>query len=328
MGRRWISVAEETAGYGTEASAGEEFLSFINFDVNPDQGKIWTKDSDRREKVNEIMGPFLGTGELEMNARPDAIGHLLKWAFGGCESEVIGTSAAWTHTYTIAEAIKSFTLEEDRGLGLDNRILLGTLIKELTLEAPARDKVALRAGLQYQFEKLDTAQEVGSISTLRPFVFHDGSITDFNGSALASVEALRFSLINDIPDDTHDLGSRKLPEIVLQGVEPVIEMDMKFKSWAMRQYFYGAQLAGPAEPKEPQDEGRTFNLQFTFNGPPTGETEAGSEYYKLVGTLPAVSLKENPSPIAGRDRLTQRVTMEALYNAGNKLELVNLIESY
>jgi len=314
---RWVDIAEETA-YGTENATPDATLSYVELDAAPDQGRIIEFESSHDMKDISVLGPFLGTGRLSLFARPAAIGYFLNWALGGLASLQQDSGTVYKHTMTQdLDSIKSFTLDDCRELPTDKaRRLVSCLIKSLTLEAPARGLLTCEVDFQYQWEKIITKPTVGTFETDRPFVFSGGQV-ELDDVAVANVEAVRFVMANLVPDDTHELNSRKLPEIAFEGSEWTVEMDLKFKDWAMRQNFYG----GTATPTEPQDEEREFKVELLFVGGLTGDATVTN--FKCDVTLPKCVIKENPSAVSKRDRLTQRLIMEALYDTGNQVELYN-----
>jgi len=318
---RWAGIAEETT-FGTKVATPARSLAFRELDAQPDQGLIDVEESAYREVPLSVFGPFLGSGSLSIFARPDTIGHFLKWTFGSVTSAQIGTSAMYKHTFKIADAIKSFTLSDNRGItGLSSRFLIGTLIRGLTLEAPARELTTLDLDLLYAWEDLATAPTMGTLSPLRPFVFHDGAVELPSGTALARVEAFSAKLENTIPDDTHEVGSRKLPLIILEGAAITGEVELKFESWAMRQRFYGAAAA-----TEPQEETATVSMVLKLVGEPTGVVDKPN--YEVNVTLPAVILTEQPSTVSRRERLTQTFSFKAMRHVDSRVELFNKDTAY
>jgi len=274
-------------------------------------------------KTDSVILGFLGSGTIEMYARPDTIGHLLKWTFGDVTSSQVGATSTYDHEFTMGTSIKSFTVHDVTEEDSDARLCIGTVIKSLTFEAPRGGVVTVRAEVQYVDEIIETAQSYSAVSTLRPFVFHDGSIT-WGGSELADVESFRITISNDIPDDTHEIGSAKLQSIELQGFSITGEMDLKFKDWSIRKQFYGAQESG-SEPDNPQTEDRTFALSIVLSSELTGDD---SYKYSLTFSFPKCTIKENPMTRRTRERLTQRMVFEALKDSNNKVTLRNKTTSY
>lgn len=320
-GERWIGIGEESA-YGTENATIARHMRAIDFDATHEPGLMADFETADFMKEFAVTGPLVGSGRLTAYARPDVIGHFLKWALGKVTTTQYNTTEMYDHVFEIDPAnLKSFSLTDARNGITQDRRLLGTVIKSFTLEAAARERVTFELDLQYQWEKLITDETMGTLSALRPFVFFDGAVS-LDGSPLANVEAFRLVYNNSIPDDTHEIGSRKLPSIEHEGVELTVEMDMKFKSWAMRQNFF----QGSGSPTEPQDEARYFTLDLVLTGEPTGV--AGRDNYKLNIDLNKLILKENPVPISRRDRLTQRAVFEALKGTGDQITLWNKETSY
>jgi hypothetical protein len=316
---KWIGIAEETT-YGVKVSTPTKSLTYGTLDLNPDQGLLEVEESER-EISTMVTGPFVGSGSLGLYARPDTIGHFLKWAMGAVTSAQQGGTAVYKHTFTMAETIKSFTLSDNERLSnLDSRFLAGCLIKKLTLEAPARELVTCDLDLLYAWEDLATKPTKGTISVLRPFVFHDLTIlklatTDFKA------ESFSINIENDIADDVHDLGSRKITDIVLSGSNIAGEFEMKFKDWTQRKIFYGATNA-----TEPQEDVTPQQLEIELTGEATGVT--GYPNYKLHIVLPKTLITENPAPASKRERLKQTFSFRAVKDTGTIIELLNKDTSY
>jgi hypothetical protein len=267
------------------------------------------------------MGAFVGSGTIENILAPDNIGDLLKWTCGNVQSSV-ANDTVYIHNFTYTQELDSFTVEEWRGItGLNALFLTGCAVKSLTLEAPARETCQYTVEYQYADEELDTATSMGTLNALRPFTFAGGSVS-LGGSALGAVEAMRFVWENDIPDDHHETGSNFLQRMQLDDLSITGEIDLKFLNWDVRQELYG----GTGTPTEPQSEDDTEAIILDFLAGPTGDGVIPN--YNLKITLPVCTLTENPAEVVGRDRLTQRFSFEALWDAGIKIELWNKVVSY
>jgi len=321
MSARWIDIGEESE-YGEAASSMDKSLSYIDLDFTPDQGRLIDLESAYVMKPVSILGPFVGTGRVVQYARPHAIGYFLKWALGSVTTTQVGSSAIYKHEYTLdLKSIKSFTVQDNREA--DKALqYLGCLIKTLTLEAPARERVTLEAEIQYQWEKEVDKSTMLTLDSVRPFILHDASLTSTAGLTVSNVEAFRFQIAHSRPDDIHEAGSRKLPEIYFESSEWTLEMDLKWKSWAARKNFWAAESSGT----EPADEEKEFDVTITLTGAPTGVADKPN--YELVITLPKCVVKENPASVSRRDRLTQRLVLEVLESSGNKITLYNTDSAY
>jgi len=313
MTKKWMGIKEETT-YGADAVTPDVISPYIGLDINPDQQRILELESYYRLKKDSFLGPFLETGTLTILARPELIGHFLKWTMGAAAKTDIATGV-YKHTFTFADEIKSFVLW-DNIKGRSARRFPGCLIKALRLEAPRGEVATLEAEIQAQWERLvsELTPDETKFETARPFSFYGAEVELPTGTVLAEAESIRLEITNNIPDDTHGLGSRKLPAIILEGTEIVSEMDAKFNDWDMRELFYGAQAA-----TEPQTEEGVFGLKIKF----TGSKIAGTYYNELVCTFPRVIVRENPATRTRQERLTERVILEILEDAGNKIELQN-----
>lgn len=316
---KWAGIAEET-NFGIKVTAPAKSLTYGTLDLNPDQGLLEVEESER-QIATMVTGPFVGSGSLGLYARPDTIGHFLKWAMGKVTSAQQGATVMYKHTFEMFESIKSFTLSDNERLSaIDSRILAGLLIKKLTLEAPARDLVTLDLDLLYAWENLEAKPTKGSLSALRPFVFHDLTVLKL-ATADFKAESFSFNIENDIPDDTHDLGSRKITDLLLGGANILGEFEMKFKSWDQRKIFYGAAAA-----TEPQEDVTPQQLEITLTGEATGIPAYPN--YQIHIVLPKTLITENPASASKREILKQTFSFRAVKDAGNIIELLNKDTSY
>ena len=286
--------------------------------LNPNQNKILLEETQYRQKVESLMGPFVGEGTITINARPDNIGWFFKWLCG--LAQVVAPN--YTHRFREAATIKSFSLIDYRGVATSQRTLLGCLMKSITIEAPARGVMTAELGILYSDAIIEGKATPLTMPAERPFLFHDG-LVELGGSTLADVEAIRWTWENGLPDDTHEIGSRYLPSIELEGITISGDIDLKFKSWAVRKKFYGA-LENSTEPDNPQDEERNFQIESTFTATIPG---AGTTYNFKLDMLKC-ALMDNPADVARRERLTQRLAFEALHHDSNIIYLHNAVESY
>ena len=322
MSARWIDIGEETI-YGTAPAEMDKSLAYIDLDFTPDQGRLIDLESAYVMKPVSILGPFVGTGRVVQYARPHAIGYFLKWALGSVTTTQVGSSEMYQHEYTLdLSNIKSFTVQDNRELSDKALQYLGCLIKTLTLEAPARERVTLEAEIQYRWEKEADKSSMLTLDSIRPFVFHDASITSSGGLTVSNIEAFRFQIAHSRPDDIHEAGSRKLPEIYFESSEWTLEFDLKWKSWAARKNFWAAESSDT----EPADEEKEFDVTITLTGAPTEITDKPN--YELVISLPRCVVKENPASVSRRDRLTQRLVLEVLDDDNNKITLYNKDSAY
>jgi hypothetical protein len=314
-GSRWLAIQEETSfNESPNFNTPDRFLAYTDLDINPDKGTLYVEESTRRERSAAVPGPFTETGTFTMLLRPDTCLEILKWTMGAHNPTASGTG--YKHTYTVANTIKSFAILEVRNdiSGLEGRAITGCQVKKLTIEAPAREICTLEVEVLAAQETLIASASLpslGALSSLRPCVFADGSVS-LAGSPLANVESFKFTFDNSIPDDTHDLGSIFIQTQELERLSMVVEMDLKFKSWAARKLFYGT-----GSPTTPQKNPYAMVVSLTL----TSEEYASGEDCEVVITGGASVLTENPAGVKGQERLTQKVSMEVIYSANTKIEV-------
>lgn len=320
MTKRWLKYAEESAGYGTKSVETYHCTPYRTLDLQPNQNPIAIEESDERMKTGYMYGGFVGLGTQVLLGRPDNMGWFLKWAMGSVDAGTLQVDLE-KHIFTQGEAIKSFTLEEDIGEA-DGRYLTGCVMKRLTLESVMNGPMLMTQEIQYNKEELDTSSGIDTMPAIRPFALHDAVVQAPSGTTLKA-ESIRVNIENTIPDDPFTSGSRFLPDISLEGFSINGELELRFESWAQRQRFYGALIAGPAEPVSPQDETRMVDLGIIWTGP-----VAATDSYRLDFVLPKVMLLENPVTTTARERLKQRFSFEAIYDAGNEVHLYSADANY
>ena len=317
MGDRWIAVKEESA-YGTKpAWSSHKHLQFIDYGVEPNNNQTIPLESDGLMPKFGHFGPFVAGGDVKMYARADSMGHLLKWLFGGLANTQQDSSAMYLHRYTMAQGVKSFSMEVCHGLSLNAIFNLGCVVKKLTLEANMNDPAIATWNIQVRSQDL-TAEltAVGTLPSVRPFHLADATIT--LNAVTMKAESFRVEVERSVPDDAHVSGSRLLPDISEEGFRITGEMEVRFETLAQQTAFLGGTT--------PADELATYAVVATFDGPPS-DVEA-YDSYDLVVNLPAVVLTGWRNPISARDRLKQVIGFEAIYNASNRFDLYNKDASY
>jgi hypothetical protein len=323
MANRRVGFKEQSA-YGTIDKVPDVYMGYNRFDAVPNPNKELEDTSAYRMPRYSYVQGFIGTITMANPLTPDNVGHLLKWATGSVAS-VVADNTVYKHTYTFAQELDVFTTEDCRGLtGVESNFLRDCAIRRFTIEAARGGKCSYEWEGQYGYEELDTLTAMGTLPALPILTFAGGAFS-LGGSNLAGVEAFSYNIENAIPDDDHDVGSIFKQSLELEGLRIRIEADLKFnttQNWDLRRALYGGNLAADS----PQDQDATQALILYLVGSDTGEGVI--QNYEMNITHPAVTVIENPSPVEGRGRGTQRVVLEALYNAGNQIELWNKVTSY
>lgn len=323
MANRRIGLNQQSA-YGSITKVPEKYMGYQRFNAEPNMNKELIETSEYRLPRYVSHGGFVGTTTMSNPAAPDNIGHFLKGVTGSVSSGV-ADNTVYLHEFTFAQELDPFSIEWNLGLtGVDALFIRDNLIRRFTLEAPRGGACTYEWEGQYGYEETDTGTNMGTLPSLPNFTFA-GAQLSYDGSNLASVEAIRFTVDNTIPDGTHDVGSQFLQAAVIDGLDLVTEVDLKFNTtqeWQMRKAMYGGDLAQTS----PQEFDGTAALIIYLIGSATGEGTVTN--YRLYVTLPAVTITENPHESEGRSRETQRFTCRALHDAGNKIELWNKVTSY
>lgn len=313
MGAVAAGVTVNTSNLSAQAGSGQKVCNVVSGAGFAEGDTVKISDTNATE-FNEIatilVNALTMTYDLQNTYEPGAAGKV--------DVDV------WKHRYTMGETIKSFLMEECIGIsGQLGRFLVGNIVKRVTLESTMGSPLLVTIELQNNKEILLTQSALGALPRLRAFALHDAVATLV---ATVKAESIRINIENVSPDDAHTSGSRLLPNISLEGFSINGEFEIRFEDWTERRLFYGALVAGPAEPQTPQDEVRLHALSAVWTGPPTGDPTKAN--YVLDVNLPAVMITENPITTTGRERLKQRFTFEAVKHASNYIDLYDKVESY
>ena len=272
-----------------------------------------------RARRYRVPGPYRVSGSFDMVVAPDNIALLLKAGLGSV-STTAGGGGAYKHEFTPADTLPSLTLEVCPDVGSRSRQIVGVGITSLGFEATAREVLTCSVDVLGQKETL-VSPSSPTLPSLRPFIFFEGSLS-LGGSDVANVEAFRFTIENDIPDDAFVLGSRFLPGLRVQGMTVSGDMDVAFTTWDLYKRFFGNATAST-----PQTSLESVSLTLTFTGESTGDTTAGYENYKFIAEFPKVYFDTSEANFDRRDRIVQSLGWTAIYDSASgyicKLTVIN-----
>jgi len=299
-------------GLGKEASyavsvARTHYLDIVRESLNPDQGYIDPETAAYREGRLRIPGPYIVSGDVDILVDPDSILEILSALTGQSPTTPAGTLK--TYTFTPQSSLFSVTMEVAPGIPTTGtakaRLLKGAVIKSARFEAPARELITCTLGIHAASDHLRDAG-TPTFSTKRPFVFYDGTLY-IAGSAVANVEAFRVTVENDVPEDTHSLGSRYLQGIRLGGITISGDMDLAFDDWDQYKRFWGSATA-----TEPSNTAESVKIKLHCTS--TDSVAAGS-FCQFEIYLPKVYFDTTRANIDRRERIIQGIDFTGIYHS-------------
>ena len=317
MGNRWIGVKEESV-YGTKPSwvSGVHYYPVTEYTATPNNNTMPLKESVNLMNAGGILGGFVGEGKLNMYARPDNLPYFLKWLWGNVTTS---GGPVYKHAFTVAEGVKTFSLEYCHGYPAVNSIFaLGCVVKRLELAASQTRPGMANFTLQYNTEDdASAASTLGTVPALRPLTLFDATVTSF-GETL-KCENITVTMERTIPDDSFTSGSRFLPDVSEEGFSITGEFDARFQSLTQRAKFYG----GAGASTSPQNDFLTGALTANFLGPVSGGSPSN---YSMNISCPAIAITEIESGTVNRERLRQRLRFEAYSYTSAGVAAVNEID--
>lgn len=120
-----------------------------------------------------------------------------------------GTAGAYTHTYTEADIVPSFTLKQSMELGTTDFLaaLIGCKVESLTLTAAVNEVLRFSLEGSYRYENLSTTKISDNPDVEPVFTFAHGSIEMPDGTTIAAVQSFELTIVNS-NESVYGVGSR------------------------------------------------------------------------------------------------------------------------
>ncbi len=188
------------------------------------------------------------------------------WLLGvlGANSDA-GTSGAYTHTYTEADGIISFTTFTSFELGTTDAQsnLIGCRVNSLTISAAVNEPLRFSMECPYRYEALGTTK-VSQVADVEPvFTFAHGSIEMPDGTDIAAVQSFELTINNNL-EAVYGIGSRFLTDQITKTREYNFTMTAAFNDrTALMTYFLNGTNSATAPTTGSGTEIATLELTFT-----------------------------------------------------------------
>lgn len=321
-----MALAEEVTA-GTSPAISTALRDYFTGDpgINPVQNVIVPGNVYGRHPTEHILSDYHMEGNIPQIVTPN--GHLGYWlggAIGAESSAQQGGTAAYLHTYTPADAPKTYSMWYKRG-GNQQVVIPYVVPNTLQLVQNLDDVLRMNIGMIGQKETInaDSFASADAYDTVEAFHNMDLTVTGPTNAAQAHYTEINFNNNYSIPlGKVH--GSRFYSALVpgKRTVDGILRM--WFDDDGDYQSFWGS-----TSETTPDVDGvyNTVSLVFTWD---TGVLADTGYNYKLVVTVPEAVYTQTSVTIG--DRILQEVQWSADYDTGDtyevKAELTNIVASY
>lgn len=176
-----------------------------------------------------------------------------------------GTAGAYTHTYTEANILPSFTTTTSFELGTTDFAsdLIGCIINTCTISAAVNEPLRFSLEGPYRYENLGTTK-LDNLADVEPvFTFAHGSIEMPDGTTIAAVQNFELT-INNNAEMLYGVGSRFGTGVVAKNREYNISMTAAFNDYTdLLTYFMNGTNSATAPTTGNGTEIATLELTFT-----------------------------------------------------------------
>ena len=143
------------------------------------------------------------------------------WLLGvlGANSDA-GTVGAYTHTYTEADILPSFTTVQSTELGTTDFAsdLIGCVVNSCTISAAVNEALKFSLECTYRYENLGT-EKTSNLADVEPvFTFAHGSIEMPDDTTIAAVQSFELTILNNA-EPVYGVGSRFMTAVVAKNRE-------------------------------------------------------------------------------------------------------------
>lgn len=132
------------------------------------------------------------------------------WLLGVLGANVdAGSVGAYTHTYTEADSVPSFSVKSSFELGATDfaSTIVGAKVETATITAAVNEAVKFNLDCSYRYENLSTTATADNPDVEPIFTFAHGSIELPDGTQLAAVQNVELSIVNTA-ESIYGVGSR------------------------------------------------------------------------------------------------------------------------
>lgn len=294
------------------AVARDRFARYVDCDWRQSNGEELDPNSGRAEVEEAFLGPLEASIDFTLEGSMEGIlGYLLRSIFGAASSAQQGGTAAYLHTYTVADTHAAggrLTFEKKYGASAQSLVGNG-VINRLRYDFTQRGMVriggtALTANPAFNGSPTAATLPAANVTRLSQYMH---ALTFDGGSVPVRQGFVEYVRGNDEDDFTATSRARRDAE--LGSFMANTEFELQFTDLTHLRRFWGAASAtGPGDVPAYYP----FSLVGTH---PTDIVGAAGHKYTLTHTLPKLYLQEVSIPLRSKDVIIQTVRGTATYDA-------------
>lgn len=304
----YAGFAFESDGQYGQGATPEVYCDLVSDGFSGDNGVQYLNTIRSRGRYEGTAGAYEDSGEVEFPAAPEnGLGYMLKGALGETsvsttDTDTDGTADYGTHTFTTSPTLPSMSIE--LGLGQIQPVQhVGVGVNTLELSHAAEEYLMVTFELPAKEPQLQNQDASPTYSDLRPFIYHDGSITLNGTDRSGDLSELTVSLENNIEGQYR--AQRTFQHMTVGERAITGEVSLDFANDTIWHQFLGGNQA--TEPQKMLFEG---SLHAEWLSPEKiGTTTQG---YKLSVDMPRVVIESHESNMNENDLIMENVTYGAL----------------
>lgn len=250
-------------------------------------------------------GTISWSGGINFYVRPESIGHFILGSTGAVTSSgLAGISGGYGHTFTFANDLIPFSVEECIGDGLDVIGYNDVKFQNFHIEAAAGELTTGTVDIIASNAVAGKTQQTPSYETSPIMTFAGGSVV-INNAAM-SVKSVSLDIANNIADDDFRIGSRTLQSLVEKRREISASVEIvPTDNSIFRQAVYGSSSATTVSGLQTVFGGALF-LRFETAAKIPGSATVG---YQLDFNFPKAVFRVSDYSGANDDQITQTLDM-------------------
>jgi len=176
-----------------------------------------------------------------------------------------GTTGAYTHTYTEADTVPSFSVQSSFELGTTDfaTSIVGAKCESCTITAAVDEAVKFSLDCSYRYETLGTTKVANNPDIEPVFTFAHGNIEMPDGTVIAAVQNAEL-VINNTSESLYGVGSRFKTANISKQREYNLSMTAAFNDYTdLLTYFMNGTNSATAPDTGSGTEIATMELTFT-----------------------------------------------------------------
>lgn len=176
-----------------------------------------------------------------------------------------GAPGAYTHTYTEANILPSFTAKASFELGTTDFVsaLIGCVVNQCTISAAVNEALKFSLECTYRYENLSTTAVANNVDVEPVFTFAHGSIELPDGTDIAAVQSFELTIVNNA-EPVYGIGSRFMTGVVAKNREYNFSCTAAFNDYtALLTRFMNGTASASAPSDGSGTEIATLELTFT-----------------------------------------------------------------